>query len=58
MNNNCEYANQRGCLCSACQSARKAMEEAENISKEEIDRIFAEAEEMSKEFEKAEGERT
>lgn len=44
MDNNCEYASDGCCLCSACQSMRKALEEAERIPQEEIDRVFQEAE--------------
>lgn len=56
MNNTCKYVGRVYCLCSACQSMRKAMEEAEDISKEEIDKMFAELEEMAKEFKGMEGE--
>lgn len=49
MKNECKYFGENGCLCSACQSVRKAMEDAEKISKEEIDKVFAKAEEILKE---------
>lgn len=43
MNNDCEYAGKRYCLCSACQATRKAMEEAEKVTKEEVDELFRDA---------------
>lgn len=49
MNNNCQYANGAGCLCSACQAARKAMEDAEKVTKEEVDKLFADAEKLLEE---------
>lgn len=45
-NNNCEYASDGCCLCSACQAAREAMKEAEKVTKEEVDRLFCDAEKM------------
>ncbi len=45
-NNNCEYASDGCCLCSACQAAREAMKEAEKVTKEELDRLFCDAEKM------------
>lgn len=33
-------------MCDACQAARKALEDAEKITKEEVDRIFCDAEKM------------
>lgn len=43
----CPYARGGGyCLCSACESMRKALEEAEKIDSEQI---FREAEEIFKE---------
>lgn len=45
MNNGCKYANiSGGCLCSTCQAVRKAMEDAENITREEVDKILHDAE--------------
>lgn len=52
----CEYAGCKDCLCETCKSMRKAMEEVENIPKEEIDKMFAELEEMTKGFKGLEGE--
>ena len=46
MNNNCEYASDGCCLCSACQAAREAIEEAEKVTKEDVDRLFCDAEKM------------
>ena len=46
MNNNCEYASDGCCLCNACQAAREAMKEAEKVTKEEVDRLFCDAEKM------------
>ena len=46
MNNNCEYASDGCCLCSVCQTAREAMKEAEKVTKEEVDRLFCDAEKM------------
>ncbi len=43
MNNNCEYANEWCCLCSACQAAREAMKETEKVTKEEVDKLFCDA---------------
>lgn len=48
MNNSCEFFGSGCCMCSTCQAVRKAMEEAEKITEEEIDEIFREAEEMMK----------
>lgn len=45
-NNNCEYACDGFCLCSACQAAREALKEAEKVTKEEVDRLFCDAEKM------------
>ncbi len=45
-NNNCEYASDGCCLCSTCQAAREAMKEAEKVTKEEIDKLFCDAEKM------------
>ena len=33
-------------MCGACQAARKAMEDAEKITKEEIDMLFCDAEKL------------
>ena len=44
----CEYAGGKDCLCGACQLARKAIEEAEKITKEDVDKLFREAEETLK----------
>lgn len=46
MNSSCEFAGGGYCLCDACQAARKALEDAEKITKEEVDRIFCDAEKM------------
>ena len=35
-------------MCSTCQAVRDAMKDAETITKEEIDGLFREAEEMIK----------
>ena len=32
------------CMCSTCQAVRKAMEDVEKVTKEEVDRIFSDAE--------------
>ncbi len=50
MDKNCEFAGAGDCLCSACQSMRKALEEAERINPEEIDRAFQEAEKALEEL--------
>lgn len=44
MNNNCEYAGGGYCMCGTCQAVRKVMEEVEKVTKEEVDRIFSDAE--------------
>ncbi|MCM1245516.1 MAG: hypothetical protein NC293_07725 [Roseburia sp.] len=44
MNNNCEFCGGGYCLCDACRSMQKAIKEAEAVSKEEVDRIFRDAE--------------
>lgn len=47
MNNNCEYAKTGGCcLCSVCQTVREAMEDTEKITREEVDRLFCDAEKL------------
>ncbi len=46
MNNNCEYASDGHCLCDACQAAREIVEEAEKVTKEDVDRLFCDAEKM------------
>ncbi len=51
MNNNCEYASGGHCMCSTCQAVRKAMEDAEKITKEEVEEVFREAERLLKEQE-------
>lgn len=48
MNNSCEFFGGGYCMCNTCHAVRKAMEEAEKITGEEIDEIFREAEEMIK----------
>ena len=54
MNSDCEYAGGKGCMCSACQSMRKALEEADKINineiidREEEERIFQEMEKALK----------
>lgn len=50
MNNSCEFAGDRCCLCSACQSMRELMEEAEKITSEKIDEVFQEAEKALEEM--------
>ena len=50
----CEYAGKIGCMCDACKSMRKAIEEAEKISEQEIKSLFLEAEEKFKTIEKGE----
>lgn len=53
MNNNCEFANQGGCMCDACQSMRETIKELKDLEcedimkKEEAKKIF---EEMKKEL--------
>lgn len=49
MNNSCKFAGGGYCMCSTCQAVREAMEDAEKIPKEEVDKLFREAEEMMKE---------
>ena len=44
----CEYVGKTGCMCDACKSMRKALEEAEKISKQEIEDLFRDAEEKLK----------
>lgn len=51
MNNNCEYASGGHCMCDACQAVRKAMEDAEKITKEEVEGVFREAERLLKQQE-------
>lgn len=46
MNNSCEFARGGCCLCGACQAARKAMEDAEKLTKEDIDMLFCDAEKL------------
>lgn len=52
MNNACKYTGGAHCLCSACQSMRKMLEELEKNSadklmpKEEAQKIFTEMEEL------------
>ena len=46
MNKNCQYAGDSYCLCSACQSVRKAIEEAKKVTPNEVEEIFREAEKM------------
>ena len=48
MNNSCEFFGGGYCMCNTCQAVRKAMEEAEKITGEEIDEIFREAEKIMK----------
>ncbi len=36
MNNNCEFAGSKDCLCSACQSMKKMLEEISKISFEKL----------------------
>lgn len=43
--NNCKYAGGEYCMCSACSAVRKAMEDAEKVTKEEVDRLFNDAKE-------------
>jgi len=56
MDKNCEFASAGDCLCSACQSMRKALEEAEGITQEEIDRVFQEAEKAMEELKSHDGD--
>ena len=51
MNNTCKFAGGGYCLCEACQSMRKAFQEAEKVTKEEIDALLKEAEESLKKTE-------
>lgn len=54
MNNDCKYAGGKDCMCSACQSMRKALEEADKINiseitdREEVKRVFHEMEKALK----------
>lgn len=52
MNNNCEFAGDRCCMCSACQSMREALE---NLSSMNTDEIFdrEEAKKVFKEMKQA-----
>lgn len=36
MNNNCEFAGEKCCMCNACQSMRKTLEELTDIKAEDI----------------------
>ncbi len=56
MNNNCEFVGGGCCLCGACQAARKALEDAEKITKEEVDMLFCDAEKLFKEMKTQEQE--
>lgn len=47
MNNNCKYAGGGYCMCSACESMRKALEEMKKIDSE---KIFKEAEKLFEEM--------
>lgn len=50
MNNNCEYSKSNGyCLCSACQSVTKALQEVEKISQEEINQMFSKLNDLTSE---------
>ncbi len=45
-NKDCEYASGGHCLCDACQSMRRELEEAEEIPKEELEKMFLEMDEQ------------
>ena len=47
---NCEFYGKECCLCSACQSMRKAVQEAEQLPKDEIEKVIKEAEDELKKF--------
>ncbi len=57
MNFKCEYAGGEGCLCDACQSVRKAIEDVQKITDEEVDKLFQDAERMLAQMEIQESER-
>ena len=54
MNNNCKYVGGGYCFCSTCQSMRKMIEELKKVnvdeimSKEEVKKVFEEAEKLLK----------
>lgn len=45
MNNNCQYAGGEYCMCNTCKTVNKAIEDAEKVTKEEVDKIFSDAKE-------------
>lgn len=46
MINNCEYSGGGYCMCDICQAVKKAKEEAEGITQEEIEKIFYDAKKL------------
>ena len=56
MNSSCEFSGDRCCLCSACQAVRKALEDAEKVTQEEIDELFREAEKALEELKEQESD--
>lgn len=46
MNHNCKYAEGGRCLCDACRSMQEAVREAEKVPKEEVDKLFQDAEKL------------
>lgn len=43
-NKDCKFAGEGYCMCSTCQAVREALESAGKITKEEVDKIFHDAE--------------
>lgn len=46
MNNYCKFAGSGYCMCSTCEAVREAMEDAEKITKEDVDKLFCDAEKL------------
>lgn len=57
MNNNCEFCGGGYCLCDACRSMQEAIREAEKASKEEVDKLFQDAEALIEDIKISEKER-
>lgn len=57
MNNNCEFCGGGYCLCDACRSMQEAIREAEKVSKEEVDKLFQDAEALIEDIKISEKER-
>lgn len=43
--NDCNYAGGGYCMCNTCKAVKKAMEDAEKITKEEVEKLFNDAKE-------------